>query len=317
MSTISKDDCGNLKFRIDFYNPSGNTVTNISGAGETGVFHLQPGVKFYEASWGSIAQNKVLPAGDTLVVSIWCPDCKTPPALLFNSAAHPSNIDFPIVVPENAIALAGIAVTVPAVGGLAMRLKRSRELSPGGPEEDGMRQVQRTLIVSGALIFLTLPLLITFNQFLTSVVMAAGLDKYLTGLVPYEASAASALLRGLGLHAGNTATNVWLSGGFIPVTAFIDWNCSGWQSFLVFGITSVSGLGQLRRRRDMVLVASAGLLCVFAINVLRITTVVMLGYYVGYPAALIFHDYGGTLITLGWLLAFWTFVLGRFARNEN
>jgi exosortase/archaeosortase family protein len=56
---------------------------------------------------------------------------------------------------------------------------------------------------------------------------------------------------------------------------------------------------------------------VFAINVLRITTVVMMGYYVGYPAALIFHDYGGTLITLAWLLGFWTIVLGRYSRSEE
>jgi exosortase/archaeosortase family protein len=304
-------------FSIDLYDPARNTVTSIPGVGATGPFHLQPGVNLYEASWGNIAQNEHLPVGDTLVASIWCPDCKVPPVLLFNSQAHPSNIDFPIVVPENVAFLAGVAVGVPVMAGLAVNLKRSRYLNRESPEEEGrMRGVQRTLIIAGAIIFLTLPLLITFNEFLTSAVMATHLDKYLNALVPYEAGAASGLLRGLGLQAGNSATNVWLGGAFIPVTAFIDWNCSGWQSFLVFGMTSVSGLKQLARRRDAALVAGVGLLGVFAVNVLRVTSVVLLGYYVGYPAALLFHDYGGTLLTLAWLLGFWTFVLGRYGKNE-
>ena len=317
VSQVGCEACGNLKFRIDFYNPANNTISQIPGVGETEVFHLEPGVNFYEASWGNIAQNKDLQMGETLVVSIWCPDCKASPVLLFNSQPHPSNIDFPIVVPENAAVLAGVAVSVPVMAGLAMNLKRSRHLNFETLEEEGrMRGVQRTLIIAGAIIFLTLPLLITFNDFLTSAVMATHLDKYMNALVPYEAGAASGLLRGLGLQAGNSATNVWLSGAFIPVTAFIDWNCSGWQSFLVFGMTSVSGLKQLARRRDAALVAGVGLLGVFAVNVLRITSVVMLGYYVGYPAALLFHDYGGTLLTLAWLLGFWTFALGRYGKNE-
>ena len=56
----------------------------------------------------------------------------------------------------------------------------------------------------------------------------------------------------------------------------------------------------------MILVGVAG---VFALNVLRILGVVLLGYYVGYPAALIFHNYGGAVITIGFLLAFWTLVM--------
>jgi hypothetical protein len=61
---------------------------------------------------------------------------------------------------------------------------------------------------------------------------------------------------------------------------------------------------------------AAGVLGVFAINVLRIALVVALGYFAGSPAALVFHDYGGTILTLVWLLAFWSLVLGGLGKRS-
>jgi hypothetical protein len=44
---------------------------------------------------------------------------------------------------------------------------------------------------------------------------------------------------------------------------------------------------------------------------------VLIGYYVSYPAALIFHNYGGAIMTLAWLLGFWTLVLRRENQKEG
>jgi len=91
----------------------------------------------------------------------------------------------------------------------------------------------------------------------------------------------------------------------------VGWNCAGWQGFALFGVTSVIGLDEVRASRARVLVALAGIAGVFAVNVVRILAVVLLGYYVGYPAALLFHNYGGAVMTLILLVVFWTFVLKR------
>ncbi len=310
---------GNLKFRIDIFNPQNDSTSHIEGAGETEVFHLLPGVNYYQASWGNIAQNKVIAKGETLMATIWCPDCKTPPVLLFSSAAHPSNIDFPLVVPENSLSLAVVALLPAFAAGVVLdRRGAGRGVVGSGDEEAGIRRIQRTLLLAAALIFLTLPLVMTFNQFLTSLAAASGLDRLVTSVVPFEARGVSDLLRGFGMQAGNSANSVWIGGStFLPVTAFIDWNCAGWQSFVVLGVTSVLGLSEIPRRRDQGLLLLVGALGIFFVNVLRILVVVLLAYFAGYPAALIFHDYGGTILTLAWLLAFWTLAIRRYGRKRS
>lgn len=300
---------GNLKFRIDLYNPSNNSIVHIPGVGETEVFHLQPGVKNYEASWGHMAQNKMILKGETLVAEIWCPDCSSPPVLLFNSQLHPSNIDFPIEVPENSIGLASVALIVPGVAGIVAerRMWGSEERSP--KEGHGLRRVEKSIIVAGALLLLTFPLVLTFNDLLANAAKGLGLDRLISGIAPGEAAAVADLLRGFGLHAASSGGMVWLSGAFIPVVATIDWNCAGWQGFLLFGLTSFVGIDDVKSKRGKVSVLLLGAAGVMAVNVLRIFIVVLLAYFVNYQAALVFHDYGGALMTLGWLLAFWTVVL--------
>jgi exosortase/archaeosortase family protein len=317
MSPDDDDACGNLKVMIGIYNPADNTVRNIPGVGET-LFHLQPGVNLYEASWGNIANNKVLPQGETIVATIWCPDCGSAPILLFNSQAHPSNVDFPIVVPENSISAAAVALLVPAAAGIVLDM-RGRKAGGGEsvPKEGGLRKVHRTLIVAAALILLTLPLVITFNSMLTTLAVYTGFDRVVTTIVPLEASAVGDLLRGVGLPAGNSADSVWLAGGALPVVALIDWNCAGWQGFALFGLTSIAGMGEADPKWKKLSIISIGILGTFAVNVLRIMVVVVLGYFAGYQAALVFHDYGGTIMMLVWLLAFWSFILRRESSDAD
>jgi len=42
------------------------------------------------------------------------------------------------------------------------------------------------------------------------------------------------------------------------------------------------------------------------LNILRIVMVVVLGVFFGQVAAIVFHDYAGTIMVLVWLLLFWT-----------
>jgi exosortase/archaeosortase family protein len=99
--------------------------------------------------------------------------------------------------------------------------------------------------------------------------------------------------------------------------ADVNWNCTGWQTLVLFGLTSVFGLSQVRGTRRRVLLVVAGVAGTFAVNVLRIVAIVLLGYFVGYPVALIFHDYAGTALALGWLLAFWSLALNRSSGEQG
>ena len=303
---------GDLNFRIDIYDPTNNSVRQIHGAAQTEVIALQGGVHLYQASWGQILQGQTLLKGETIVATIWCSDCKSTPVLLFNSPTHPSSIDFPIEVPENSLSLAAVAVLVPGLAGLVVDRQRTNESeeSPSSGAK-GLRRIQGTLIVAAALILLTLPLVMTFSDLLASVASATGFDRVVSAIVPYETTAVADLLRGFGLPAGSNSSSVWLAGGFIPVTAMVDWNCAGWQGFALFGLTSVVGLGEVRTNWARLSVLLIGLVGVFAVNIVRIFAVALLGYFVSYPAALLFHDYGGAVLTLVWLFAFWTLVFRR------
>jgi exosortase/archaeosortase family protein len=317
-TTTTTCSIGDLEFSIGIYNPANNTIRYISGVSETQSVTLGPGVSYYQASWGNMAQNQMILKGETLVATFWCSDCKGSVLLLYNSPTHPSNIDFPIEVPENSISAAALALMVPGIAGLVLDYRKVSDSSPEKEaKEKGTRRVQRVLIVAAAIILLTLPLVMTFNDFLTSVVSSTGLERLISPIVPYEAAAVADLMRGFGLQAGSSSNSVWLGSGFIPVTALIDWNCAGWQGFVLFGLTSVPGLGQIPKNSGRVLVVLAGVSSVFAVNVLRIFLVVLLGYYVGYPAALVFHNYGGAIMTLVWLLVFWMFVLRRYENKER
>jgi exosortase/archaeosortase family protein len=52
-------------------------------------------------------------------------------------------------------------------------------------------------------------------------------------------------------------------------------------------------------------VITVGVLGTVLVNVARITVVCLLAALAGYLPAVIFHDYGGTLLLVAWLFSFW------------
>ncbi|HUK79828.1 MAG TPA: glycosyltransferase [Nitrososphaerales archaeon] len=308
---------GYLNFIIEVYDPGTNTVIPIQGAEDAEVLALQPGLDLYQVSWGHIDGGQTVLKGETLIALVWCTGCDSSPVLLFNSPAHPSSIDFPIEVPEDSISLLAVACIIPALAGLVVdRSKRPKGENSSADEGGGVRGIQRTLIIAAAIILLTMPLVLSFNDLLASLASATGFDRLVSVTVPYETSAVGDLLKGFGLPAGSNAASVWLGVGFVPVTALVDWNCAGWQGMFLFGVTAVVGLEEVRSNGGRLLVLLAGVGGVFLVNVARILVVVLLGYYVSYPDALIFHDYGGALMTLSWLVFFWSLVLRRQSRDR-
>jgi exosortase/archaeosortase family protein len=93
----------------------------------------------------------------------------------------------------------------------------------------------------------------------------------------------------------------------MPVKIYINWNCIGWQSFILLALTIVTGLQGPYTRRSKLITILIGLEGTFLVNIVRILIPTLLAYYMGYIPAIIFHDYMGTLLTLLWIGGFWSY----------
>ena len=166
-----------------------------------------------------------------------------------------------------------------------------------------------TLIALTCAMLMLLPLVTTFNDLLTSWAMGLGADNPLQTIVPVEARMVVGLLGLVGVHAAASGSYfvVWDGAGAMH-TLFISWNCIGWQSLVLVGVSFLSGLRAshpLEARVQVVLIGIAGTML---LNLVRVAGVAAIAATVGVGPAVFFHDYGGTLLVIGFLFAFWTFV---------
>ncbi len=185
----------------------------------------------------------------------------------------------------------------------------SKQTMGGSPARaDSGRQTYQLLLVLVSVIFLLLPLVTTFNEILTTLVIRLGLDEFLRAwVVPVEARMIAALVRLIGISAAASQTSVYLTKGANIIPIYISWNCVGWQSFILFAITLVTGLQGCFTRRSKAEVVIIGFLGTFLVNLLRISLVCVVAYHAGQLPAVLFHDYGGSILTLLWLFGFWYF----------
>ncbi|HLQ61033.1 MAG TPA: exosortase/archaeosortase family protein [Candidatus Acidoferrales bacterium] len=150
---------------------------------------------------------------------------------------------------------------------------------------------------------LVLPFVTTFDDFLTAAVINAGLDSGLRWVVPAEVRVVVSLLDLAGVRAYAAGDRIVLDGHLQAL--FISWNCIGWQSLILLAVSLVTGLRgrhPWEARAQVVLIGIGGTVLV---NLARVFLVCLLAALAGYVPAVIFHDYGGTLMTVAWLFAFW------------
>lgn len=167
-----------------------------------------------------------------------------------------------------------------------------------------------TLFLILVLLLMFFPLMATFNDILTRIVINfKGYWLIRDYLVPFEIKLAAVMLKGLGADVSVTREYIILGKNTQPFIAEIIWNCIGWQSVLFFGITAFIGLQgdrytNLSKFKALVL----GALGTFWVNIIRIVIVVLVAYYFGQLPATIVHDYGAILAVILWLFGFWWFV---------
>lgn len=158
------------------------------------------------------------------------------------------------------------------------------------------------------LILIFLPLLTTFNDILTRIVInLKGYAFIREFIVPFEVRLVAVVLRFLGFEASVTKEYVVL-GQNQPLFAEIIWNCIGWQSLLFFVITAFVGLqGDKYTNFSKAKALIVGLFGTFLINILRIVVVIISAYKLGPLTTTIIHEYASLLAVIGWLFFFWWF----------
>jgi exosortase/archaeosortase family protein len=171
------------------------------------------------------------------------------------------------------------------------------------------RDLNLTLLALACGLLMLLPLVTTFDDLLTTWALRLGANNPLQTVVPVEARMVVGLLGLVGIHAAASGSHlvVWDGSGAMHAL-YISWNCIGWQSLLLLGaslITGLRGRHPLEARAQVIVIGVAGTML---LNLLRVAAVAGIAATIGVTPAVLFHDYGGTLLVISYLFLFWVFV---------
>lgn len=167
-------------------------------------------------------------------------------------------------------------------------------------------RIYQKIIMVAAITFIILPFVTTFNEFLTKVVESINVVSTIQGVVaPFVVRIVAAILLALKIPTSIDGSYIYLTSGYVPLRIYINWNCIGWQSFVLLAFTFVTGLQGPYRRRSKLMAVLIGLEGTFLVNVIRILVPTLLAYNYGYLPAVVFHDYLGTVFILLWMGMFW------------
>ena len=183
------------------------------------------------------------------------------------------------------------------------------------------RDLNLTLLALASALLMLLPLVTTFDDLLTTWALQLGANNPLQTIVPIEARMVVGLLGVAGIHAAASGSYlvVWDGGGAMH-TLYISWNCIGWQSLVLLGVSLVTGLRgrhSLDARAQVIVIGLAGTML---LNLLRVAAVAAIAATIGVMPAILFHDYGGTILVISYLFLFWMFanrwILGSAPSDE-
>lgn len=174
------------------------------------------------------------------------------------------------------------------------------------------RHSKRTLtgvIILVVLVLVILPFWTSFQDVLTRFIMRVGWYRSLQNvIVPYELRIIGSLLNILRFPVKvGSAYIEWTKKTGGNEVIYLAWNCVGWQTILLFVITLFSGLSGKHTLLSKLETLAIGILGTYLVNILRLTLVVVVYFFVGRPFGIVFHDYFSNLLTLAWLFGFWHF----------
>jgi exosortase/archaeosortase family protein len=175
---------------------------------------------------------------------------------------------------------------------------------------------KRTFLIIFALftIFLmVLPFLVTFNDFLTSLVEKFGLYMWVQErVVPLQVKMVGAIVQPLGVDYTAHRDAMTVGGVYARMT----WNCIGWQSLLLFLISAFVGLRGSYTLSSRIEALTIGLLGTILINLLRMAIIVVILNFSRPLFAVVFHDYLAAIVTIIWLVFYWWFAYSYVLREK-
>ncbi len=170
------------------------------------------------------------------------------------------------------------------------------------------------IFLSAAILLLMLPFFTTFNELLTRIFEKIHLYMAIQNyVVPYETRLVGAVLKPLGISYLAHFDGMTVNGRYLGLT----WNCIGWQSLLLLGITLLTGLVGNFTFWSKVEAVAIGIIGTFLVNIFRMAFTAWLGAFYGEVFALVFHDYFATFVILAWLFVFWWFSYAYVLRQKR
>lgn len=174
------------------------------------------------------------------------------------------------------------------------------------------KRVFKKILAVTAVVLAVLPVLVTFSAILTEIFNRMQWYRWIQEtVVPFEARLVAVLIRIVGITGMVTPGQQFAmilerpGGDFLPVA--LEWNCLGWQSLVLLGLTLTTGLQGPYKLFSKLEVILFGVLGTFLSNIFRMALITALAYYWNRVAAMIIHDYFAMFVTLLWMVFFWWF----------
>lgn len=169
------------------------------------------------------------------------------------------------------------------------------------------RPIVLFLLVAGFGTILVMPLNALFNDVVTRIVIATGLYEPIRDVVlPRVVAMVAVMLNVLGFE--TTVYNFQLlavTRGAHTVWVILFWNCVGWQTLILLLCTLVFGIAGSYTKLSKLICITLGLQFTLLISYLRILLMSIVAFFWGTLPAIIFHEYGGTVLVLFCLFLFW------------
>lgn len=194
-------------------------------------------------------------------------------------------------------------------------LKQARDLDSASPPVNFEapllveKSTFQLIFVVLVIMLMFLPFVTTFNEILTKIVERAGwYTPIQNSIVPYLVRTIAVVLNLFGVVTSQSSQTLTVRPNEMTIggtMVYISWNCIGWQSFLLFFLTLFTGFQGNFTLRSRIMAILFGLLGTFWVNIFRIAFIVMVAHWWGRLPAIIFHDYGSTILIVIWLFIFW------------
>jgi len=189
--------------------------------------------------------------------------------------------------------------------------------SRGPSDKPELLETHQLLIAVAAMVLMLLPFLTTLSDLIDSFVLQFQWYTFLQDMIaPIEGKLIAVILQYLfGMTAVVSGPSLIILGN-PSLKVYISWICIGWQSAALLAVTLLAGLRGPYTLRSKTLCFVAAIEGTFGIGLLRMASVILVDMYIGHIPAVIYHDYGGTVIIITWLVLFWYFAFAFILKRK-